>query len=75
MEESFLVRPNLSEILPMTRLYIGDKSNHIPSFHVPQGYYFIGFSTVFGWPVFLTYPGGIAALLGAIKYRMVGSVR
>jgi alpha-1,2-glucosyltransferase len=70
-----LVRPNLSEILPMTRLYIGDKSNHIPSFHVPQGYYFIGFSTVFGWPVFLTYPGGIAALLGAIKYRMVGSVR
>ena len=29
------------------RLLLGDKSNHVPAFHVPQIYYFVGFATAF----------------------------
>ncbi|EGO27531.1 glycosyltransferase family 59 protein [Serpula lacrymans var. lacrymans S7.9] len=43
-------------------IVLGDKSNHIPSFHVPQLYYFIGFSTMMAWPVLLSGPGGIRGL-------------
>ncbi|THH12141.1 hypothetical protein EW145_g160 [Phellinidium pouzarii] len=52
---------------------LGDKSNHVPSLHVPQLYYFIGFATVFGWPVLASVPGGPLGLLGDVKNRMFGS--
>lgn len=54
---------------------IGDKSNHMPSFHVPQLYYFIGFSSILGWPVFITGQGGLPSLLREVWARMFGSKR
>jgi hypothetical protein len=51
----------------------GDKSNHIPSFHVPQLYYFVGFASLMGWPVLAGYPGGPSALLKDIYWRMFGT--
>ncbi|KAG5648241.1 hypothetical protein DXG03_006199 [Asterophora parasitica] len=37
-------------------IVLGDKANHVPAFHVPQLYYFIAFTTAFGWPA-LTHLG------------------
>ncbi|KAJ7596752.1 glucosyltransferase [Mycena floridula] len=54
-------------------IVLGDKSNHIPSFHVPQVYYFVAFTTAFGWPVLISSPGGIRALLREVQNRMFGS--
>ena len=51
----------------------GDKSNHLPSIHIPQVYYFFGFSAVFGWPALVCGPGGPIKLLKEIQYRMFGS--
>lgn len=51
----------------------GDKSNHVPTLHVPQLYYFIAFSTILGWPVLVSNPGGLWKLLGEVKQRMFGS--
>jgi len=56
-------------------IVLGDKSNHIPSLHVPQLYYFVAFTTAFGWPVLLSAPGGIRALLYDVQNRMFGSKR
>ena len=53
----------------------GDKANHIPSFHIPQVYYFIGFSTAFGWPVLLSANGGPRSLVRDVQYRMLGTRR
>lgn len=52
---------------------LGDKSNHVPTLHVPQLYYFIAFSTILGWPVLVSNPGGLWKLLGEVKQRMFGS--
>jgi hypothetical protein len=52
---------------------IGDKSNHIPSIHIPQIYYFIDAITFFGWPVLISYPGGTLVLIDGVKRRMSGS--
>ena len=48
----------------------GDKSNHIPSFHIPQLYYFIAATTFFGWPALVSYPGGMLVLISDIGSRM-----
>ena len=53
----------------------GDKANHVPAFHVPQLYYFVGFATAFGWPALLSGRGGVSALLRGIAARMFGSKR
>ena len=53
--------------------HLGDKSNHIPVIHIPQLYYFIGFTTVFGWPVLISGPRGPIDLLREVKARMFGS--
>ena len=55
--------------------FLGDKSNHVPSFHVPQLYYFIGFATLLGWPALLSAPGGIQGLARGVWYRMFGCRR
>jgi hypothetical protein len=51
----------------------GDKSNHIPALHVPQLYYFVAFSTAFGWPVLISGNGGVSALASDVGIRMFGS--
>ncbi|TDL28757.1 glucosyltransferase [Rickenella mellea] len=51
-------------------IVLGDKSNHMPSMHIPQVYYFIGFATLFGWPLLASYPGGVFRLVGDIRSRM-----
>ncbi|KAF5392521.1 hypothetical protein D9757_002197 [Collybiopsis confluens] len=54
-------------------IVLGDKSNHVPAFHVPQVYYFFTFATAFGWPVLISGHGGIPALLRKIYLRIFGS--
>lgn len=61
--------PNQSFGLTST---IGDKANHIPSFHVPQVYYFIGFATAFGWPALISGSGGFGHLARDVWNRMFG---
>ncbi|OBZ79247.1 Dol-P-Glc:Glc(2)Man(9)GlcNAc(2)-PP-Dol alpha-1,2-glucosyltransferase [Grifola frondosa] len=56
-------------------IVLGDKSNHVPAFHVPQLYYFVGFATAFGWPALLSGEGGIRALARDVWARMFGSKR
>ncbi|KZT23848.1 glycosyltransferase family 59 protein [Neolentinus lepideus HHB14362 ss-1] len=56
-------------------IVLGDKSNHIPSFHVPQLYYFVGFTTIFAWPVLISGQGGISSLIKEVRYRMIGTLR
>ncbi|TCD62042.1 glucosyltransferase [Steccherinum ochraceum] len=56
-------------------IVLGDKSNHIPSFHIPQLYYFVGFSSVLGWPALITGRGGLPSLIGAVWARMFGNKR
>lgn len=58
---------------PGLMLLLGDKSNHIPSFHVPQLYYFIAFTSALGWPVLLSSPEGIFGLIRDVRGRMFGS--
>jgi alpha-1,2-glucosyltransferase len=54
-------------------IVLGDKSNHIPTLHIPQFYYFVGFTTILGWPVLLSAPGGFVNLLRGASKRMFGS--
>ncbi|KAJ7124763.1 glucosyltransferase [Mycena crocata] len=54
-------------------IVLGDKSNHIPSLHIPQVYYFIAFSAAFGWPVLVSGEGGIFALVCEVQQRMFGN--
>lgn len=54
---------------------LGDKSNHTPSFHVPQLYYFISFATIMGWPALVTNKDGVVGLVKGVWDRMFGSTR
>ncbi|KAI0768618.1 glucosyltransferase [Trametes elegans] len=56
-------------------IVLGDKANHVPAFHVPQLYYFVGFATAFGWPALASGKGGIPALVRDVYARMFGSKR
>ncbi|KAJ2920369.1 hypothetical protein MD484_g153, partial [Candolleomyces efflorescens] len=56
-------------------IVLGDKSNHIPTVHIPQVYYFVAATTFFGWPVLLSYQGGPAALVHDVWKRMFGDKR
>lgn len=69
-----LNQPRLWEIHANYGL-LGDKSNHIPSFHIPQLYYFIAAATFFGWPVLISGAGGALGLGRNIWSRMFGSNR
>ncbi|ETW87597.1 glycosyltransferase family 59 protein [Heterobasidion irregulare TC 32-1] len=51
-------------------IVLGDKSNHIPSFHVPQLYYFVAFATMMGWPILVTSEGGPQKMLRDVGSRM-----
>ncbi|CAL1696250.1 unnamed protein product [Somion occarium] len=56
-------------------IVLGDKSNHVPAFHIPQLYYFVGFASLFGWPALISGQEGIRGLLWNIWGRMFGSRR
>ncbi|EPT04394.1 hypothetical protein FOMPIDRAFT_69681, partial [Fomitopsis schrenkii] len=56
-------------------IVLGDKSNHVPAFHVPQLYYFVGFATILGWPALISGKGGPKALAREVQKRMFGSAR
>ncbi|KAI0828293.1 glucosyltransferase [Trametes gibbosa] len=56
-------------------IVLGDKANHVPAFHVPQLYYFVGFATAFGWPALVSGSGGIPALGRDVYARMFGNKR
>jgi alpha-1,2-glucosyltransferase len=56
-------------------IVLGDKSNHIPSLHIPQLYYFVVAATSFGWPVLISGAGGASALGRNVWRRMFGSDR
>lgn len=45
----------------------------MPSFHVPQMYYFFAFATAFGWPVLASGHGGILGLAQGVGSRMFGT--
>ena len=51
----------------------GDKSNHIPVFHIPQLYYFIASTTFFGWPILISAPDGILGLIRGVWGCMFGN--
>ncbi|EJD04392.1 glucosyltransferase [Fomitiporia mediterranea MF3/22] len=51
-------------------IVLGDKSNHIPALHIPQLYYFVGFTIVFGWPALVGGPLGVIGLLKEVKTRI-----
>ncbi|KAJ7293771.1 glucosyltransferase [Mycena rebaudengoi] len=53
-------------------IVLGDKSNHIPSLHIPQVYYFVAFSAAFGWPVLISGEGGLLGLVREVRRRMFG---
>ncbi len=56
-------------------VFPGDKSNHVPAFHVPQLYYFVGFATIMGWPVLISGGGGVLVLSRGVWFRMFGNRR
>lgn len=58
----------------LTRLS-GDKSNHIPSLHIPQVYYFLASATVLGWPALIGGVGGFYGLVCDVRARMIGGKR
>ena len=51
----------------------GDKSNHVPSTHIPQLYYFVVFATFFGWPMLVGAPGGPLRLIKNVYSCMFGA--
>ncbi|EUC66877.1 alpha-1,2-glucosyltransferase, glycosyltransferase family protein [Rhizoctonia solani AG-3 Rhs1AP] len=53
-------------------IVLGDKSNHTPTLHVPQLYYFVAFASLFGFPVLISAETGIMSLIGEVTRRMFG---
>lgn len=49
---------------------LGDRSNHIPAFHVPQVYYFLVAATAFGWPLLASSRLGGLGLANRVRKRM-----
>ncbi|KAI0001798.1 DIE2/ALG10 family-domain-containing protein [Russula vinacea] len=56
-------------------IVLGDKSNHVASFHLPQLYYFIAFATIMGWPALVSGDSGWKALANDVQYRIFGNKR
>ena len=56
-------------------VFSGDKSNHVPSLHLPQLYYFIAFATIMGWPALISGDRGRKVLVNDVQNRMFGNRR
>lgn len=54
-------------------IVLGDKANHVPSFHITQMYYFFAFATAFGWPTLVSGDGGVLGLVKSVAFRMFGT--
>lgn len=63
----------LGNCTTIINIYTGDKSNHIPAFHVPQLYYFVAFATAFGWPALVGDPKRFGIFLRELHYRIMGT--
>jgi alpha-1,2-glucosyltransferase len=59
--------------LRLSRSFEGDKSNHVPSLHIPQLYYFVAFATIMGWPALVSGDGGWKMLRDEVRKRTFGS--
>jgi alpha-1,2-glucosyltransferase len=59
----------------LINVFPGDKSNHVASFHLPQLYYFIAFTTIMGWPALVNGDSGWKALANDVQYRIFGNKR
>ncbi|SRR5712671_1532010 len=59
----------------MSNVFSGDKSNHVPSFHLPQLYYFIAFATIMGWPALISGDRGWKMLANDVQDRICGNRR
>jgi len=70
---TFVVAAFAGFVLYNGGIVLGDKANHIPAFHIPQLYYFIAFSTAFGWPVLICGTDGPRKLVHDVWSRMFGS--
>ncbi|QRW19387.1 alpha-1,2-glucosyltransferase [Rhizoctonia solani] len=56
-------------------IVLGDKSNHVPTLHIPQLFYFVAFASLFGLPVLASTETGIISLAGDVTRRMIGGPR
>jgi hypothetical protein len=56
-------------------LFSGDKSNHVPSLHPPQMYYFVAFATIMGWPALISGDSGLKMLVNDVQDRIFGNRR
>jgi len=56
-------------------IVLGDKSNHVPTLHIPQVYYFVAFSTMLGWPALISGEGGFSFVIREVRRRMFGNAR
>jgi len=56
-------------------IVLGDKSNHVPSLHPPQLYYFIAFATIMGWPALISGDSGWKILVNDVRDRVFGNRR
>ncbi|KAI0004109.1 glucosyltransferase [Russula compacta] len=68
----------LPDILPVFAPYAShwlcDKSNHVPSLHPPQMYYFIAFATIMAWPALVSGDRGLE-ILNDVHRRIFGNRR
>lgn len=62
------------QVLRMLNVVSGDKSNHVPSLHPPQMYYFIAFATIMGWPALVSGDRGLE-MLNDVQDRIFGNRR
>jgi DIE2/ALG10 family len=71
-----LVRPLQSVcVVYLIHIFSGDKSNHVPSLHPPQLYYFIAFATIMGWPALISGDSGWKMLVNDVRDRVFGNRR
>jgi alpha-1,2-glucosyltransferase len=78
MEVSYLVRTApCAQVLCISLINVlpGDKSNHVPSFHLPQLYYFVAFATIMGWPALASGDSGWKMLANGVRDRIFGNKR
>lgn len=56
-------------------VFSGDKSNHVPSLHPPQLYYYIAFAMIMGWPALISGDSGWKMLVNDVQGRIIGNRR
>jgi hypothetical protein len=76
MEALYLARYSaLGTVYLLNSFFSGDKSNHVPSLHPPQLYYYIAFATIMGWPALISGDSGWKMLVNDVQGRIIGNGR